>query len=85
MNNETSFCAKPIERLFSAPSSRHKRIIYGIGFSHCAITLPKGEHPICTDKPGEWTATICLPDGSPAKEIRIIRRKSAGNAPEYEQ
>ena len=51
---------------------------YGIGFSNCAITLPEGEHPICTDKPGEWRATICLPDGSPAKEVHIIRRKGTG-------
>ena len=56
---------------------------YGIGFSNCAITLPEGEHPICTDKPGEWRATICLPDGSPAKEVCIERRKGAGNTPEY--
>lgn len=56
---------------------------FGILLFNCAITLPEGERPICKKQSDEGNeATICLPDGSPAKEIRIERRKSAGNAPE---
>ena len=56
----------------------------GIWLRECTITQPESKRPICTDESGKWTlSTICLPDGSPAKEIRIIRRKGAGNTREY--
>lgn len=53
---------------------------FGILLFNCAITLPEGERPICKKQSDEGNeATICLPDGSPAKEIRIERRKGAGS------